>query len=97
MKPYPIAYAHEEIEGCACTIIKQLEDRDNDPIMILLGEGESAPTPFHRHKFMLPDGSWEWEAVDDRGRTVRSGVIHDEPPISEEETEGELALAGMAE
>jgi hypothetical protein len=97
MKSYPIAYAHEEIEGCACAIVKQLEDRDHDPVMILLGDGEADPTPFHRRRFEMPDGNWSWEAADDRGRSVRSGVVHDEPPPSEEETEGELAPAGMAD
>jgi hypothetical protein len=97
MKPYPIASAHREIEGCACAIVTQLEDRDQDPIMILLGDGGAAPTPFHRRRFMLPEGGWAWEAVDDRGRAVRSGVIHDETLSHVSESEGEIAVAGMAD
>lgn len=96
MKHYPVAYAHEDIESSACAIVKQLENRDQDPIMILVGEGDQAvPTAFHRRKYTLPDGGWSWEAVDDQGRWVRSGVVHDEATAGEVEEEKELELAGF--
>jgi hypothetical protein len=97
MKAYPVTHAHEDLEGCACAIVKQLEDRDHDPVMILLGDGESAPTPFHRRRHILPGGGWAWEATDDRGRSVLSGVIHEDSPDLGVEADRELALAGMAD
>ena len=94
MRHYPVAHADAEVEGCACAIIKQLEDRDQDPITILVGDGPgAAPTPFHRRRHLTPEGAWFWEAEDDRGHLVRSGVVHHEPSAPELSPEDELALA----
>ena len=98
MRQYPVAQAHREIEECACALIKQLEEREQDPITLLVGDGpQAAPVPFHRTKFHYPDGGWCWEAVDDQGRSVRSGVMHDEPPkeACDEAYQEELALSGF--
>ncbi|MBW3623391.1 MAG: hypothetical protein KY468_08275 [Armatimonadetes bacterium] len=97
MKQYPVAYADQEIEGCAPAIITQLESRTHDPIMILLGEGPHAvPTPFHRRKYEDPHGGWCWEAFDDQGRRVRSGVVHEEDSVeADNEDEEELNAAGF--
>ena len=81
MPDYPVAYAHDAYRDLAQVIIGQLERRDADPIQVLIGQDAGgAPTCFHRRKEAMSDGSWSWVAVDDAGREVRSGVIHDEAP-----------------
>jgi hypothetical protein len=95
MTKHPVAYAHENYQHCAHVIVNQLERRENDPIMILVGDcTDNSPTPFHRFKEIMADGHWYWKAVDDDGREVRSGVVHgeEEAPLYEVEEDEEAVL-----
>ena len=70
MKQYPVAYAHQDLEVYAGVLIGQLEERDNDPILLLTddcGKGTS-PAEFRRGKHLLPHGQWCWTAIDGSGR-----------------------------
>jgi len=83
MAEYPIAYAHDIYRDCAQVIVGQLERRETDPIQVLIGEAVGGtPTCFRRQKAALDGGRWCWSAIDELGREVRSGVIHDDAPCS---------------
>lgn len=99
MNKYPVAYADKDYEGCAQVIVNQLERRADDPIRIMIGDmARRTPTCFHRSKETLALRKWSWKAVDEEGREVRSGVVHDTaedavPPTPEDQYFENLAVA----
>ena len=87
MTHYEASFAHEDLADCAGSVVRQLEQRDNDPIKILVGESEAnEPLTFHRQKRFLPGGGWLWMAVDDQGREIHSSILHEDPPEEMDKT-----------